>query len=89
MPTFNTAASPAAIPVQKLSILAPGSPAEREQHYFQLYGAERFRKHAPEWRDGPGDWLPHYKYVSAAAIWEYWTEWKEGMNGYISVEHIL
>ncbi|KAJ7849462.1 hypothetical protein B0H13DRAFT_2361214 [Mycena leptocephala] len=35
-----------------------------------------------------GDWLPHYKYVSAAAIWEYWTEWKEGMNGYISVEEL-
>lgn len=64
----------------------PGSPEERQQHYFSRYGEVRFRKHAPKWVDG--DWLPHYQYLSADAIWDYWLEWKEGVDGFISVEEL-
>ncbi|KAK7027698.1 hypothetical protein R3P38DRAFT_3190769 [Favolaschia claudopus] len=70
----------------QLSTLTPGSPEERQQFYFQRYGADRFRKHSPEWVDG--DWLPRYKYSSADGIWEYWVEWKEGVDGFISVEEL-
>jgi hypothetical protein len=63
-----------------------GSPEERLQHYFQRYGEVRFRKHSPEWLSG--DWVPHYKYATADAIWDYWVEWKEGLNGFIGVEEL-
>ncbi|KAK6984724.1 hypothetical protein R3P38DRAFT_3451992 [Favolaschia claudopus] len=69
-----------------LSTLTPGSPEERQQFYFQRYGAEHFRKHSPEWVDG--NWLPRYKYSSVDVIWEYWVEWKEGVDGFISVEEL-
>ncbi|KAK6981671.1 hypothetical protein R3P38DRAFT_3233744 [Favolaschia claudopus] len=68
------------------STLTPGSPEERQQFYFHRYGADRFRKHSPEWVDG--NWLPRYRYSSADGIWDYWVEWKEGVDGFISVEEL-
>ncbi|KAJ7861022.1 hypothetical protein B0H14DRAFT_3445749 [Mycena olivaceomarginata] len=68
------------------SIPALKSPEERQAFYYQRYGSELFRKHAPEWVNG--DWLPRYKYTSADSIWEYWTEWKDGVRGYMSVEEL-
>ncbi|KAK6987922.1 hypothetical protein R3P38DRAFT_3227051 [Favolaschia claudopus] len=68
------------------STYTPRSPEERQQFYFQRYGADRFRKHSPEWVDG--NWLPRYKYSSADGIWDYWVEWKEGVDGFISVEEL-
>jgi hypothetical protein len=76
----------ASIPALKSPSLSPGSPEERQAFYYQRYGAELFRKHAPEWVNG--DWLPRYKYASADSIWEYWTEWKDGVGGYMSVEEL-
>jgi hypothetical protein len=32
--------------------------------------------------------VPHYKYTAADAIWDYWIEWKEGVNGFIAVEEL-
>ncbi|KAJ7720340.1 hypothetical protein B0H16DRAFT_1793545 [Mycena metata] len=67
--------------------LIPGSREERLQYYFARYGEERFRKHCPVWKNG--DWIPQYKYATnAKAIWDYWVEWKEGMNGFIAVEEL-
>ncbi|KAJ7253957.1 hypothetical protein C8J57DRAFT_1519115 [Mycena rebaudengoi] len=66
---------------------ATGSSAERQQYYFQRYGAAHFRKHSPEWLNG--DWVPHYKYAAADAIWDYWIEWEEGVNGFIAVEELM
>lgn len=62
------------------------SPEERQNYYFQRYTPGRFRKHCPEWVNG--DWLPRYKYSAADAIWDYWVEWKDGADGYISVEEL-
>ncbi|KAJ7269115.1 hypothetical protein C8J57DRAFT_1609308 [Mycena rebaudengoi] len=64
----------------------PGSPEDRKQYYCSRYGTRRFLKHSPEWVDG--DWLPHYKYSRANAIWDYWVERKEGVDGYIGVEEL-
>ncbi|KAJ7712581.1 hypothetical protein B0H16DRAFT_1743980 [Mycena metata] len=35
------------------------------------------------------DWVPQYKdATNAKAIWDYWVEWREGMNGFIAVEEL-
>ncbi|KAK7000831.1 hypothetical protein R3P38DRAFT_3218014 [Favolaschia claudopus] len=68
------------------SSFTPGSPEDHQQFYFHRYGADRFRKHSPEWVDG--NWLPRYRYSSADGIWDYWLEWKEGVDGFISVEEL-
>lgn len=79
--------SPPAPQVQPFSpSSACGSPEERQQYYFHRYGAECFRKHSPEWINR--DWLPLYKYSSADAIWDYWVEWKAGVDGLIAVEEL-
>jgi hypothetical protein len=72
--------------VLQATYITPGSPEEHQQYYFQRYGIARFQKHSPEWLGG--DWVPHYKYASADAIWDYWVEWKEGVNGFLVVEEL-
>ncbi|KAJ7729833.1 hypothetical protein DFH07DRAFT_781801 [Mycena maculata] len=62
------------------------SPEERQAYYIQRFTVARWKKHSPQWVDG--DWLPLYKYASANAIWDYWVEWKEGVDGFISVEDL-
>lgn len=30
--------------------------------------------------------MPRYKFSSAAAIWDYWVEWTDGVDGFLPVE---
>ncbi|CAK5262885.1 unnamed protein product [Mycena citricolor] len=64
----------------------PGTPEGKLAFYHQRYGKARFDKHAPQWIDG--DWLPCYKYSKAVTVWDYWTEWKDGLDGYLPVEEL-
>jgi hypothetical protein len=80
-PTFAPS-TPAVLPQHAPS----GSPAEHKQYYCSRYGTQRFLKHSPEWVNG--DWLPHYKYSKANTIWDYWVEWKDGVDGYIGVKEL-
>ncbi|KAJ7351234.1 hypothetical protein DFH08DRAFT_805968 [Mycena albidolilacea] len=42
--------------VLQATCIAPCSPEEHQQYYFQCYGTARFQKHSPEWLNG--DWAP-------------------------------
>ena len=50
------------------------------------YGEGRVHKHSWEWIHG--DFLPVYVYQSVNVITDYWTEWTEGMGGYLSTREL-
>lgn len=50
------------------------------------YGEARVYKHSWEWTHG--DFLPFYVYQSVDRVTDYWTEWTEGIEGYLPTREL-
>jgi len=50
------------------------------------YGEVCVHKHAWDWVDG--DFLPVYLYQSVSGLTDYWTEWMEGIGGYLPTREL-
>jgi len=50
------------------------------------YGEARVQKHQWEWVKG--DFVPYYIYPSVDQITDYWTEWADGIGGFLSTREL-
>jgi hypothetical protein len=50
------------------------------------YGEARVHKHTWEWVQG--DFLPFYVYQSVIRLTDYWTEWTEGIGGFLPTREL-
>lgn len=50
------------------------------------YGEARVYRHTWDWDQG--DFLPVYVYQPANQLTDYWTEWTEGIGGYLSTREL-
>ena len=50
------------------------------------YGEARVHQHAWDWVHG--DFLPVYLYQSVDRLTDYWTEWAEGIGGYLPTREL-
>lgn len=50
------------------------------------YGEGRVYRHTWDWVQG--DFLPVYLYQPADQLTDYWTEWTEGIGGYLSTREL-
>jgi len=67
-----------------------GDPAQ-ELKWAELtvrFDESRLRRHAWEWVSKDRDWLPIYKYQPVATISDIWSEWAEGVGGFLSVRDL-
>lgn len=66
----------------------PMTPAQSSKWNFLVvkYGEARVHKHSWEWIRG--DFLPFYVYQSVERLTDYWTEWAEGMGGYLPTREL-
>jgi len=56
------------------------------EHLVAKYGEVRICKHTWEWVHG--DFLPVYLYQSVDRLTEYWTEWADGVGGFLSTREL-
>ena len=93
-PAVSSAASSLQAPLPApLPVPAPahGLPAEdpRTLKWNQISNKivqDKLARHQWEWLGG--NWVPHYTYQTVYTIMDVWTEWAEGLNGYISVREL-
>lgn len=58
--------------------------AELVAHFDEAH----LRQHEWEWSSKDKDWLPIYKYQAVVNISDIWTEWAEGIGGFVSVRDL-
>jgi hypothetical protein len=66
----------------------PMTPAQLAKWNFltMKYGEVSVYRHTWDWVQG--DFLPVYLYQSADQLTDYWTEWTEGIGGYLSTREL-
>jgi hypothetical protein len=52
------------------------------------FGEAKIQNHNPEWIDGLQTWLPHYQFQAISKITDIWTEYNEGLNGFLAVREL-
>lgn len=50
-----------------------------------LYRETSLRRHNWEWIPNSETWLPYYVHQEPTKITDYWSEWTEGLNGFLPV----
>jgi Transcriptional activator of glycolytic enzymes len=102
MPDNGSSVKGPALPVSRSLQLAPETmpmapatteatvPAQAQQAAWLAlltkFGTQQVLKHQWEW--SAGGYLPYYRYQPVSQICDIWTEWAEGLNGYLSVRQL-
>ena len=75
-------------PAAAIAIFGNNSPEnEKRAELFKLYGEQRFLPHSP-WLWKTGELIPHYQYQPVITVADVWTEWTQGLNGYLPVSEL-
>jgi hypothetical protein len=87
--THSLPSQPPALPDSRPSAEC-GDPA-LELKWAELtvrFNESQLRRHAWEWVGRDKDWLPIYRYQPVTTISDIWSEWAEGVSGFLSVRDL-